>query len=352
MPKIAIILARLDLLGPVKVMQNLVNSLKEFDNLEIKVFYFDNVTDEKVRMDVPAVRIERKMFDFSYFDIIHTNGIRPDLFAYLNRKRIKYHISTIHNFVFEDLAFTYNRFVSLIFGKIWLTLWLKADKLVCVSESMKEYYSRWLPAHKMKILYNGIADSDKFTEPDRFFLNVIERFHSRGLKVIGSAGILTKRKGFDMILDLLKDEKGYAYIIIGDGKELSALRKKTEKSKVSDRVFFCGFRNNAADYMSYFDVFAMPSRSEGFGLALVEAVERRTPVICSDLSVFKELFTDEEVTFFKTDNLNSLRKALGEAIESVKSKCEPAYRRYHDNYRAEIMARRYVELYQAVISNQ
>jgi glycosyltransferase involved in cell wall biosynthesis len=92
----------------------------------------------------------------------------------------------------------------------------------------------------------------------------------------------------------------------------------------------------------------MPSRSEGFGLALIEAVQQKVPVICSDISVFKELFTNDEVTFFRSGSLPSLTNALEDEVESGKLKCESAYNRYNDNYRSAIMAKKYSDLYQSV----
>jgi glycosyltransferase involved in cell wall biosynthesis len=89
----------------------------------------------------------------------------------------------------------------------------------------------------------------------------------------------------------------------------------------------------------------MPSRSEGFGLTLIEAVQQKVPVICSDIVVFKEILNDDEVTFFKLEDRTSLTEALKSASESGKKKAEKAYLRYINNYSASIMAKNYYELY-------
>jgi glycosyltransferase involved in cell wall biosynthesis len=345
--RVAIILPRIDQLGPVTVIKNLVNSLSVSEKFKIKVFYFDKDVDQNVKMIVPVARIDRWNFCFSDYDIIHTSGIRPDLFAFLNRKKIKYHISTIHNFVFDDLAFTYNRLISWIFGSAWLILWKRADKLVCVSRAMKNYYLKWFPDTKLEVIYNGIEETDHTFQSDHDLIRSIDRFHSQGLKVLGSAGILTKRKGADQILYLIAAEKELALLIIGDGKELARLIHLSEKLKINERCLFCGFRSNAVSYFRYFDLFIMPSRSEGFGLTLIEAVQQKVPVICSDIPVFKELFKSEEVTFFKLEDLTSLTEAIKLAIETGKRKVELAYSRYLNNYTALLMAKSYYELYRS-----
>ena len=198
---------RIGLLGPVKVVQNLVSFLADTEDLIVEVFYLDKKIDQKVKMAVPLVWLDRHKFRFNDYDIIHTNGIRPDLFAYLNRKKIRIHISTIHNFVFKDLKFTYNRFISIIFGTIWLLLWKRADRLVCVSKTMRTYYAKWYPLPKLEVIYNGIAETDKSFAPDPLVIGAVDNFHSRGLKVLGCAAILTKRKGIEQALQLIAADR-------------------------------------------------------------------------------------------------------------------------------------------------
>lgn len=342
---IAIIVPRIAQVGPVKLMQTLVNSLTVISEIKITVFYIDRNADALVKFNAPVSRLKVWRFPFSDFDIVHTNGIRPDLFAFLYRKRIKYHISTIHNFVFVDLLFTYNRAISLIFGNIWLTLWRRADRLVCVSKSMKNYYLNWLPLSKLEVIYNGVAEAESISM-DSFIVNAIDSFKQKGLTVIGSSGILNKRKGFDQILLLLDTREKLAFILFGEGRELRNLQNLAAKLNISDRIKFCGLKDNPTNYYKYLDFFVMPSRSEGFGLALVEAVIQKVPVICSDLEVFRELFNNEEVTFFKLENLNSLINATRETKENGIKKSDLAFSRYLRSYTDKLMARQYIELYQ------
>lgn len=347
--RVAIIVPALRQLGPVKVMEAMVNALSAVPDLFFKVFYMDKTVDPRVKFSAPVERLNRSHFRFSEFDIIHTNGIRPDLFAWFNRRKIKYHISTIHNFVFEDLSFTYHKLISFIFGNIWLLLWKRSDKLVGISESMKRYYVNWFDASKMEVVYNGIPETDILVKPDSDVIQLINEFREKGLKVICCAGILTRRKGIDQLLWLLAEAKENALVIIGDGKEVGSLKRLSQKLGISDRCHFCGFRNDAIKYFKYFDIFIMPSRSEGFGLTLIEAVQQKVPVICSDLEVFKELFNKDEVTFFKLDDIGSLSEAMKESEVNGKMKTDLAYKRYLSNYTADIMAKKYFDFYQSVL---
>jgi glycosyltransferase involved in cell wall biosynthesis len=345
--KIAIIVSSIKQLGPIKVVQALVNSLIEFKELEIKVFYLDKTTDPEVKILVPMERFRSHSFNFDDYDIIHTTGIRPDLIAFINRKKIRYHISTIHNLVFEDLSYTYNRFISLIFGNIWMMIWRRADILVCVSETMKNYYSKWFFPVKLEVIYNGIANPEKSFLPDSDLIRDIDLLRSEGLKILGFAGILTKRKGLDQLISLLAKETGLALIILGDGKGLPALMQLVKRNGLTGRCLFFGFRSNAINYFRLFDFIIIPSRSEGFGLVLIEAAQQKVPIICSDIEVFRELMNADEVTFFKLEDITSLTNALKVATETRYKKPDLAYIRYSDNYTDKLMAKRYYDLYKS-----
>jgi glycosyltransferase involved in cell wall biosynthesis len=226
-------------------------------------------------------------------------------------------------------------------------MWKRADRLVCVSGIMKDYYSKWFSSAKMVVIHNGIPETGNHQVPDADVVRSLEKFRSRGLTVLGCTGILTKRKGIDQVLRLIAAEKSLAAIIIGDGKELSNLKRLSEKLVISDRCEFCGFRSNAVVYFKYLDFFIMPSRSEGFGLALIEAVQQKIPVICSDIDVFRELFTKDEVTFFKIENQGSLLDALKTAFDTGHEKAERAYTIYKNIYTASLMAKHYISLYRS-----
>ncbi len=212
---------------------------------------------------------------------------------------------------------------------------------------MREYYGKWYSLPKLEVIYNGITETDRSFAPDENVIGAMQNFHTRGLKVLGSAAILTKRKGIEQALHLIAGDRRLALVIIGEGKELPDLLRLAEKLKISDRCLFTGFMENAVNYFGHFDFFIMPSRSEGFGLALVEAAQQMIPIICSNLKVFNELFNTEEVTFFELDDLTSLSDALQISLENGKKKAELAYTRYLNHYTASRMAMQYFDLYKS-----
>jgi glycosyltransferase involved in cell wall biosynthesis len=81
---------------------------------------------------------------------------------------------------------------------------------------------------------------------------------------------------------------GAQLAILGDGELRTHLQARAEALGVADSVRFCGHRDDLARLYPAFDWLLVPSRSEGLGLVLQEAVLSGVPVICSDLPVFRE----------------------------------------------------------------
>jgi glycosyltransferase involved in cell wall biosynthesis len=73
------------------------------------------------------------------------------------------------------------------------------------------------------------------------------------------------------------------YLIAGKGPDRSRLESKAERLGVRDRVVFTGFvpEEEKADYYRLADRYVMPSRGEGFGLVLLEAMACGIPVVAS-----------------------------------------------------------------------
>ncbi len=346
--RVAIIIPRAVYSGPSIVMKSLVASLSEANDLKIDFVCLDKPKDNESKLDLTFQDFKQHSFCFEDYDIIHTNGIRPDLIAFLNRNRIKYHISTIHSLVAEEFLLTRNRLFSVVFSNIWLILWKRADKLVCVSESVKNYYSQWFSLSRLEVICNGIAEKAGTAEPDADIEKTICQYRKKGLKVIGTAAILTKLKNTQILLQLVAKRTEYACVVIGTGKELNNLKALAMRLGISDRCHFAGFRREAASYFRYFDFFVAASLSEGFGLTVVEAAREKVPVVCSDITVFRELFTQEEVTFFDPGSVNSLSSALDTASGHGMEKAEAAYSAFKEKYTERIMGEKYYELYTSV----
>ena len=100
------------------------------------------------------------------------------------------------------------------------------------------------------------------------------------------------------ILAKVREKGGNARLImVGDGPERSACEYRTEQLEVTENVCFVGKRANIADYLAVSDIFLLPSESESFGLAALEAQACEVPVIASRIGGIPEVVTDKENGF-------------------------------------------------------
>ena len=346
--KIAFILPSLAHTGPILVARDIVDFIHDKVDV-VHVYYFDAI--EEVTFACNTYRIDfNTPIAFQEYDVVHSHMYRPDKYLAKYASSIDaITISTVHCDIRRDLYYNYNLFVSLVFRYVWLSYFKKMDRLVMISNSLYEgYYKQKIKSQKVSVIPNGRTLKAIHPVPDEhnLKLNTLKQQY----KLIGSCALLTKRKGLHLVIEALPHLPDYAFVIVGDGKEMKALQLVAKKHGVEERCLFLGFQKGAESYLPYFDVYAMPSLYEGFGLALIEATLLKKSCVCSSIPVFKELFNSEEVTFFESNNVPSLAEAIRKAYAEKDSRSEKAYHRSIREYTLEKMGQHYFHLYQQLIS--
>ncbi|WP_085676732.1 MULTISPECIES: glycosyltransferase [unclassified Pseudomonas] len=113
---------------------------------------------------------------------------------------------------------------------------------------------------------------------------------ARGL-LLGAVGRLVESKGFEMIIEAFARAAGHTGMqlaIVGDGPLRASLQARIDGLGLTDSVRLCGHHDNLQQLYRAFDWLLVPSRAEGLGLVVQEAVMADVPVVCSDLPVFRE----------------------------------------------------------------
>lgn len=110
--------------------------------------------------------------------------------------------------------------------------------------------------------------------------------------VLGTVGRLCKQKNQIFLLELFKKlyktNNKIKLILVGEGKDRRIIEKWVKKNNFSKNVLIVGHKSNVNDYLSAFDVFVLPSRFEGFGIVLLEAISSGLPCVCSKQVAFPE----------------------------------------------------------------
>lgn len=342
---IAIILPSLANQAPILVAKDLVSGMIK-QAAYVEVFHFDEIVEVDFECATRKIGFFEPI-DFDHFDIVHTHMLRPDAYIWFWRilkscKSTKF-VSTIHNIVEEDLFFKYGRLTSIVFSRLWRLFWSAQDRLVVLNQSAKKYYGNFLGRRDIEVIHNGraLAHVGKIDIQDAA---AIEGLKTK-FKIIGCCALLTHRKGIDQIIRVLPELQDYALVIVGDGQVREELEKLAVELNVLARCLFLGFRHNAQSYLPLFDLYVMPSRSEGLPLALLEAAGHKRAIVCSDIDVFKEIFTSEEASFFQLEDRASLKQAIEFAYEKRERLADNVNKRYLASYTREVMAQRYTEFF-------
>ncbi len=153
---------------------------------------------------------------------------------------------------------------------IWLAVQL-SDAYVVLSEEDKGYYcSHFRKNGHIRRIYNPTSFHTAAVRPDK------------KEPVVLAAGRLERVKGFDLLLDSWKriEERfpDWSLIIAGEGEERARLEEQIRMEGLR-RVKLAGKQEDMEKLYRIASVFALPSRQEGFGMVLLEAMEYGIPVV-------------------------------------------------------------------------
>lgn len=215
------------------------------------------------------------------FDLIHTHGYFADIIGTPVCKLLKIpHLSTCHGFISNDRNLKiYNRL-----DRFTLRF---CEKIIAVSEEIKNDLLRnGVEESRIAVIQNAVQNSYGEEEianqriEKRRFLSI-----EQDELVIGYVGRLSEEKGVHYLIEagsVLKKNSGpFKIIIIGDGPRRKELEDLTKLKGLEREIIFTGFQNNAEGWMSAFDVFVLPSLTEGTPMALLEAMSLGIPVIAT-----------------------------------------------------------------------
>ena len=122
------------------------------------------------------------------------------------------------------------------------------------------------------------------------------RFGAGPETVIAVVAALETRKGHDVLLHALAraGARGLAFtaLLCGDGSQRAALEEEAGRLGLSSHVRFLGEQRQVADVLAAADLFVLPSRKEGLGVAILEAMALGLPVVASAVGGIPESVED------------------------------------------------------------
>lgn len=99
------------------------------------------------------------------------------------------------------------------------------------------------------------------------------------------------------IFNLVQKDVPAKLVFVGDGPDRSAAEALVHELKIADKVLFLGKLESFVDILRSSDVFILPSESESFGLAALEAMSCGVPVVGSNVAGIPEVVTNNKTGF-------------------------------------------------------
>jgi len=317
----------------------LVGTLKKHHILckEIKMRgILDRAGDHKIRQELMNFKP----------DIAHFHGMRAGWLGRLAARKLKNvkKIYSEHQWVNElnlpNPAYQEIQLQALKFLDRW------TDKTIAVSKPVSDFLSRrGFDKKKIVIVPNGIDD-------EFFKTKLIEKPDCLPI-IIGTVASLNEVKNYRNIIlaiSKIKQESkdfNFIYQIIGEGPQRKNLENLVERKKLAKTVYFLGRVPSTAERMRHFGIYLNASKSETFGLAVVEAMAMGLPVVVSEIPALEFVVGDAGLYLnpADTDDIkkkiirilsnNDLRKQLG----------EKGKKRAKEEFSSEKMIKRISEIY-------
>jgi len=307
-------------------IQNLYNIIDEIGDLEIFIasknpdhtsIFFPNSKNIKFLTYQSDSKLKRVLVDIP--GLIEKHKIKNAHFQYvISPLRRTRQIVTIHDILFKDFPNEFSAGYKAVKGLTFYVSAKKADIITTVSEYSKLAIHKHfdIPLDKIHVVANGVGDF--YFEPydkEKAKEAVFSKF---GIKdyLLYVSRIEPRKNQLDLLksyLDLKLYERGKQLVFVGKQsiavKELDTIVNGLS-AEMKKNIFFI---NNIPDidlrliYQGA-DLFAYPSKAEGFGIPPLEAAALGVPVICSNATAMKEY------DFFGDNHIAPTEEAISQSI--------------------------------------
>ncbi|UCC80222.1 MAG: glycosyltransferase [Candidatus Zixiibacteriota bacterium] len=238
---------------------------------------------------------------------------------------------------------------------------LFADKIIAVSKELEEYLIRVvkLPQKKIITVINGI-NTDEFRPGEKNPELLSEFGLDGGFKVVGTVGRLDEVKNQRDLIGAFKIFKQThpksVLIIVGDGPLEKQLRHYAGDLGLEKSVFFPGFRSDIPYILNLFDLFVLPSLSEGTSISLLEAMASGIPPVATDVggnpSIIDHM-TDGIIV--RPEDVDGLARAMVDLIndsDTYNKISQDARSKVERDYSIKRMVDSYTEIYMELLGKK
>ena len=235
-------------------------------------------------LEVPAIRLRAdrpwQLPRALRADVVHTHLVHADVLGGIaGRLRGATLVSTKHN----DDPFRVGPFRYVERG-----LAAASARLVAITDALRRFTIErvGIPASKVETIHYGLDGL-----PAAWGENAPDDVDGR---IVLSIARLARQKGVDVAIRALRDLPDATLVVLGEGPERQSLEALARELGLAGRVYLPGRVPDVAAWLRRASVYVQPSRWEGFGLGVLEAMLAELPVVASNVSSLPEIVVDGE----------------------------------------------------------
>lgn len=235
-----------------------------------------------------------KIFKQEKPDIVHTAAAEANFHGVIAAK-----LAGVKKIYAEEIGIpNHSKMARIVFR----TLYRFTTKVICVSEAVKKHLIEIdeIKHEKGIVLYNPVSQPKVFDKIPNTTFEIVY------------VGRLVKVKNVATLIKAVASLGKNAFLtIVGEGNEKITLENLAKNLNLENQIRFVGFCNEPSKYVSQADLFVLPSFSEGFGIAAVEAMYQSVPCLCSNVGGIPEFIIDGKTGWlFDPNNLEELATKL------------------------------------------
>ncbi|RXP55114.1 N-acetyl-alpha-D-glucosaminyl L-malate synthase BshA [Lutibacter sp. HS1-25] len=166
-----------------------------------------------------------------------------------------------------------------------------SDIVTTVSESLKQDTLRLFNiTNEIHVIHNFI-DFEKYPEisSSECQRNTIANDNERIITHISNLRPVKRAADVIAIFNKIQQKIPSKLLLVGEGPDREHLEFQAKELGILDKILFLGNSNEVNKLLCYSDLFLLPSQTESFGLAALEAMAARTPVISTNAGGLPEV---------------------------------------------------------------
>lgn len=298
--------------------------LRQLEDLDVRIFSLS--IGKNVYNPLNIIRLRHFLHKY---DIVHTHNTACQLFVPLARL-----IARSKPLLFTTEHNTTNRRR----GKWYLRpidCWMygQYSRIIAISAKAAELLAQHIGRNDISVIENGI-DVQRYAQAtpiDRHA--IVPDYHDGDIIITMVAGFRPQKDQDSAIRALTHLPDNYKLCLVGDGERRNIIEALIGELGLQQRVMLLGIRTDVPQILSASDVVVLASHWEGFGLAAVEGMATKKPLIATNVDGLAQVISGAGVLFADGDH-HQLATAIAELMnhpdyyQKVATACAKAALRY------------------------